>query len=547
MKNVNNFFSNFIRFNIMFLSFILLINLAFSFTGGDGFSSTPYEISTCSDLQDVSNYLDSDFILINDIDCTNFVFTSIGPIFTGEFDGSGLVIYGLFINESSNYVGLFSEINRAKISSVGLVNIYVSGNNYVGGFVGRANKRSEILNSYVVGEVTGNNFVGGFVGSSSSRNVFSNSYTNINVTGKDFVGGFVGSLKTLSILTDSYSLGLVSGENFVGGLTGMNLLSGVYNSFSDIAVSGENSAGSFSGVSLISAVVGSYSNSRDDNPDLMFGLGGILFSDLTKILDDSTYFFGNSNSPVFDWNSEDWSFSQDDYPWLSEYFINLDDGYGEYNSLDTLAPKTEFLHAELRNSLLMYLDAKDEINGSGLSHFNYCVDDSDTCDPFLEDDRTYGLRFEVECLNEWNCDKFVRYSSVDNAGNVEELKSDKFKISGVGNTCTQSCISVPLPDRYLKSCNHLNSCQFYEYDNYGTFDGGDYVSNLCDFALVDAYAKFNSTHDIKCPAGPFRKNVFSDEETELLKSECENLIYNNYPVLIEGESVIMKVYTCVDS
>ncbi len=524
---------------ILFLLVIFSSNLVFSFDSGTGVYEDPYLISTCDDLESVSGNLNSYFKLVTNIDCTNYNFEPIGPVFRGNFDGDGWVIFNLIIEKNNlEKLGLFREISDAKIDSVGILNGSVVGGNFVGGLVGRINARSSIVNSYFEGYVSGNNFVGGLIGDSNSRSSISNSYSDSIVVGDSFVGGLIGSLSGLSIIVDSYSLGSVDGENFIGGLVGSNLLAGVYNSFSDINVSGVKSVGNFVGVNLIAAISDSYVNSHDGTVPRFSGKGG-FFIDVEKILDDSEYFFSDLNHPLSNWDTEDWSFLIDDYPGLGEFFVSN----GE---IDLLAPETQFYYAELQNSLLMYMDSKDNVGGSGLNHFNYCIDESNTCDPFSSEDFLDGLRFEVTCLSAWTCDKYVRYSSIDNAGNLEQIKSEKFKIYGVGNVCMETCISKPLPGRYLRSCNHLNSCEFYSYNDEGEFDGGDYVSVMCDFALEGSFVFFNSTHDIMCPNGPFRQTIFTHEIIEIKESVCLNLVSSEYPTLIDGQSVLMKILTCVD-
>lgn len=46
------------------------------FAGGDGSLSDPYQISTPEQLNEVRNYLDKNFVLINDIDLITYLSTS---------------------------------------------------------------------------------------------------------------------------------------------------------------------------------------------------------------------------------------------------------------------------------------------------------------------------------------------------------------------------------------------------------------------------------------------------------------------------------------
>ncbi|MHA1288071.1 MAG: hypothetical protein ACTSPB_11775, partial [Candidatus Thorarchaeota archaeon] len=107
------------------------ISYQISFSGGSGTSSDPFLISTIRDLQDVGTELDSDFLLINNIDCTPTSLWNNGdgflPIgnssnpFNGSINGNGYSIRNLHINSLNNSVGLFSVIS----SNVHLMNLNI--------------------------------------------------------------------------------------------------------------------------------------------------------------------------------------------------------------------------------------------------------------------------------------------------------------------------------------------------------------------------------------------------------------------------------------
>ena len=153
--------------------------------------------------------------------------------FTGKFDGLGHTITGLYINRTTDYVGLFGDTsNSAKIRNVGLVGVNITGKHNTGGLVGL--NAGEISNSYTTGSVTGTGTstsdgygdVGGLVGDHTGS--ISNSYSIAAVTGTNTedVGGLVG--ENNGTITNSYhSVGLVSGKTNVGGLVGGNYTGGI--------------------------------------------------------------------------------------------------------------------------------------------------------------------------------------------------------------------------------------------------------------------------------------------------------------------------------
>ncbi|XPV82597.1 MAG: MBG domain-containing protein [Halarcobacter sp.] len=165
--------------------------------------------------------------------------------FTGSFDGLGHTIDSLYINRpNQNYVGLFGYTQNSTIKNIGLTNIDITGNYYVGGLVGY-NGYSTISNSYASGSVTGSrDSVGGLVGYNDDSTI-SNSYASGSVSGDYYVGGLIGCNYDNSSISNSYASGSVSGYYYVGGLVGYNDTSTISNSYASGSVSSES--GSFVG------------------------------------------------------------------------------------------------------------------------------------------------------------------------------------------------------------------------------------------------------------------------------------------------------------
>lgn len=71
---------------------------AFAFSGnGNGTSGNPYQISNCSELQEINNDLSAHYALTGVIDCSGVNFTPIGTSgspFSGTFDGDSYSIGG---------------------------------------------------------------------------------------------------------------------------------------------------------------------------------------------------------------------------------------------------------------------------------------------------------------------------------------------------------------------------------------------------------------------------------------------------------------------
>jgi hypothetical protein len=141
--------------------------------------------------------------------------------FTGTYDGSGYTITGLYISRSStNYVGLFGYTRKATIDSIGLVNVNITGQNYVASLVGNNEDSSTISSTYITGSVSGSTVIGGLVGNNDTSSTVSNSYCTASVSGSFIIGGLVGENENLAATSDCYSTGSVSGISIVGGFAG---------------------------------------------------------------------------------------------------------------------------------------------------------------------------------------------------------------------------------------------------------------------------------------------------------------------------------------
>jgi|GEM_PF-1511239 len=139
--------------------------------------------------------------------------------FIGSFDGGGNIIFGLTINSSSDYQGLFGYIgyfDYAVVENLGLEEVSVTGNHCVAGLAG-VNASGWLQNCYVTGSVKGNGSIGGLMGCGEFGRV-QNSYARCDVEGTNSIGGLVGSLD--GSVENSYAMGNVKGNDKVGGLVG---------------------------------------------------------------------------------------------------------------------------------------------------------------------------------------------------------------------------------------------------------------------------------------------------------------------------------------
>ena len=210
---------------------------AYAYSGlGDGSADSPYRITTCVQLQEMSSDLDASYRLDSDIDCSGttswnsgagFVpVGSLGTPFQGTLDGVGYAISDLTINRpSTDYVGLFGYIGGGLVRNIRFDDVSIIGQNYVGGVAGKISGGDGIYEVGVTGEVSGVTAVGGIVG----RNDFlvMNSYSHATISGvpgSGTGGGLAG--ENGGFILRSYSTGIMPNGPGKGGIIGYDADSG---------------------------------------------------------------------------------------------------------------------------------------------------------------------------------------------------------------------------------------------------------------------------------------------------------------------------------
>ena len=159
------------------------------------------------------------------------------PYLAGEFEGDNHEIWNLSFNcDFVSQVGLFGYVaSGGKVSQVGVENVNIAGDWFVGGLVGENAHGSAVSNCYSTGSVTGGGWsAGGLV--ARNTGTIGNSYSKVNVNGANNVGGLVG--ENAGTVSNSHCSGSVGGHSLVGGLVGENVGT-VSNSLWDTETSGQ--------------------------------------------------------------------------------------------------------------------------------------------------------------------------------------------------------------------------------------------------------------------------------------------------------------------
>ena len=157
--------------------------------------------------------------------------------YTGTtYDGGGYTISGLFVNRLVDTQGFIGAATNATIQNLGMINVNITGDYWVGGLIGYLLTGGIINNCYSTGQVTGKlglygSKVGGLAGYMNGSTI-NTSYSSATVSGVKELGGLVGTCQSSSI-NKSYSLGNVTGSGemlggFVGNKTSTGTIANCY-------------------------------------------------------------------------------------------------------------------------------------------------------------------------------------------------------------------------------------------------------------------------------------------------------------------------------
>jgi len=276
-------------------------------------------ITNCIMLQNINNDLTANYVLLNDINCSDTVNWNSGegfiPIgnstnkFTGKLNGNNYKITGLYINRpNSTDMALFGVSNGSEIKNINFENTTIYSRNRSATLIGRAeNTQIEYINSYNLYIEAKNRAIGGIVGNLAlNSKVYRSSSSGVLVRKDDNewneVGGLVGSM-TDSTVEECFSTVDISSlaHNRYGGLIGIVASnSNVINSYARGSVSGTNSlaGGLVSHLNTNSNIVNSYSTGFVFAPGSY--VGGFLGYRQSGICNDSFWDTQTSNQATSD-------------------------------------------------------------------------------------------------------------------------------------------------------------------------------------------------------------------------------------------------------
>jgi len=266
---------------------LIFVNIGFisAFSGlGNGSIGNPFQITNCTQLQEMNNNLTKNYILNNSINCsdtktwnagkgflpignqTSIASVNVTANFSGSFNGQGYTISDLYIKRNDYIIGLigYNDGINSIIQNVKLINVNISNGIYTAGLVG-AKTGGAIINSSVDGTVITQSyggllvaFSGAYIENCSSSGSISGVNSSVSTTDKA-IGGLIGSMDNFMITNNSLSSANVfssSGNIYVSGLVGLGSYGGIIKNSN---ASGNVTAYSPSGIS--GGIYGTITNS----------------------------------------------------------------------------------------------------------------------------------------------------------------------------------------------------------------------------------------------------------------------------------------------
>ena len=327
---------------------------------GFGIKTNPYLIEDVEDLKLLAKkvnggttYEKTYFKQTADIDLNNEPWTPIGTVivinngkdarpFKGTFDGDGYKITNLKVTGNSNNAGLFGYTQDATIKNCNVTG-EVSGSSDVGGIVGNADGKTQILSCSFRGDVTGeDSYIGGIAG--SARGTIKNCYALADVTARiEIAGGIAGYAYHVTIENCYYS-GNVPAGNSAGGIAGFVSGSIIKNcvSLAKSVTDGDCVNRIVGDVSRVENVTLTSNYGYNRTKLVVYGKEGYADIDTTDVKQGTTVFVSKGKlmtdvqkNEAFDWNGFDttiWSIPTEAYKLPSLHG-------GEYPDLPNLPSK----------------------------------------------------------------------------------------------------------------------------------------------------------------------------------------------------------------
>lgn len=204
---------------------------------------TIYNITNCSDLNNMYSNTSANYQIVNDIDCSGYSWTQNTGVFYGNLDGNNYTIYNLDILATSNYGGIFGRFDGGIVENLRIdgANLnYTGSSTYCGLVAGRFDngivRNVKIYDSIVscvqyVGAVAG---LGGYI--TGGLNMSNTGAYNVTITtrasGSSGYGGLVGNCNNVTLRNVYTKGGKIDGAQSNGGICGVGYEQNIFNAYS---------------------------------------------------------------------------------------------------------------------------------------------------------------------------------------------------------------------------------------------------------------------------------------------------------------------------
>ncbi|AZO95289.1 GLUG motif-containing protein [Halocella sp. SP3-1] len=251
------------------------------------------EIHTAEDLYNIRDNLSGDYIQMADIDLSGYSnFDPIGDFdnpFEGTYDGAEYSISNLTINkQDESYIGLFGDTREVEIKNINLENIYVTGEDYVGGIAGYVRNNVSIVGCVAKGTVSGEGgYAGGIAGYVMDSVDISDCTFEGTAEGDYYTGGIAGYINGNGNVNISNCIvnGSISGSYSGGGIAGQVYSADISACKATVILSGDNQVGGIAGYIYAGAIAECYSSGKATAFDYYGYSGGLVgygYCDITN-------------------------------------------------------------------------------------------------------------------------------------------------------------------------------------------------------------------------------------------------------------------------
>lgn len=466
------------------------------FTSGIGTALDPFIVSTLDELQQIKSFETKHYKLQNDIDASptktwnikdgSSEYSGFIPIgtsgipFSGSFNGAGFEVDSLYIDDTSkSYVGLFGSVSSgASIEDIGLTNIDISGEHYVGGLIGHLGPGTSLTKSFTTGTVEGSDGIGGLVGNLSGTLTLS--YSDVDVTGAESVGGLVGQSTLTPVINNTYASGDVDGIDKIGAFIG-NVINGtISNSYSFGHVGNVASGklkGGFEGRDSLGVYSNNYWNGETTNSGSLTSAGATKLT--SSEMTDSDSFSSWDFSTIWD-ITEDQS-----YPYLRDLVPSNLPGVTVVDQSGTIIISTLTQLQAMKDSLSANYKLGQDIDASATSGWNESGGSFLGFEPIGDNSTPYtgsfdgnGYKITGLYINRPTQDYVGLFGKVD--GDIKNLGITRASIEG------KDYVGV-----LAGSINNTFSSDFIENYSKGEVIGNNNVGGLFGFTNAKIHRSFS--------------------------------------------------------